>query len=81
MTTEAEIPVEERILQLLHHLGIERTHIAASTPSDWQGLVTAYPELILSLTLVFPRTIDPGILKTLAPRLLVFSGGMPLVIN
>ena len=28
MITEVELPVEERLLQLLQHLGIERTHVA-----------------------------------------------------
>ena len=74
MATEAELPVEERILHLLQHLGIQQAHFAASTPADWQGLVAAHPEVISSLSLVFPRTIDSGILKTLAPRVLAFSG-------
>jgi SAM-dependent methyltransferase len=74
LTTESEIPVEERILQLLHHLGIQQAHFAASNPLDWQGLVTAHPEVIASLTIVTPRNIDYGVLGTLAPRLLVFNG-------
>ena len=39
MATEAELPVEEGILQLLQHLGIKQGHLVASRPSDWQGLV------------------------------------------
>ena len=74
MSTEVELPVEERILQLLQHLGIQQAHFAASTPSDWQGLVTAHPEVISSLTLVTPRAVDPSVLGTIAPRLLVFNG-------
>ena len=46
----------------------------ASNPLDWQGLVTTHPEFIESLTLVTPRHIDPSVLGTLAPRLLVFNG-------
>ena len=74
MATEAELPVEERILQLLQHLDIKQAHFAASNPADWQGLVTVHPEIVSSLTLVSPRAIVPGILGTLAPRLLVFNG-------
>ena len=74
MTTESETSVEGRILQVLQYLGIERAHFAASNPLDWQGLVTTHPEFIESLTLVTPRSIDPGVLETLAPRLLVFNG-------
>ena len=74
MATEAELPVEERILQLLQHLGIQQAHFAASNSLDWQGLVTAHPEVITSLTLVTPRAVDPSVLGTIAPRLLVFNG-------
>ena len=74
MTTEGEIPVEERILQVLQHLGIEKAHFAASTPSDWAGLVTVHSEVISSLTLVSPRAINPSVLGPLTPRLLVFNG-------
>ncbi len=74
MTTEPELPVEERILQLLRHLGIQQAHFAASNPVDWQGLVTNHPEVISSLTLVTPRAIDPSVVGTTASRLLVFNG-------
>ena len=74
MAREAELPVDERILQVLEHLGIQQAHFAASNPLDWQGLVTTHPEVISSLTLVSPRAIDPGVLGTLASRLLVFNG-------
>ena len=74
MAVEAELPVEERIHQLLQHLGIKQAHFAASNPVDWQGLVTAHPEVISSLTLVTPRSIDPSIARTIASRLLVFNG-------
>ena len=63
MTTEAELPVEERILRLLQHLGIQKAHFAASNPADWQGLVTAHPEVVSSLTLVTPRALDPNVAR------------------
>ena len=74
MTTEGEVPVEERILQLLHHLGIRQAHFAASNIGDWRGLAKYHSEVISSLTLVSPRAIDPSVLGPLAPRLLVFNG-------
>ena len=74
MTIEAELPVEERICQLLEHLGIRQAHFAVSSLSDWRGLVAAHPEVISSLTLVSPRAIDPSLLSPLASRLLVFNG-------
>ena len=74
MTIESGISVEERILQVLQHLGMQQAHFAASRPADWRGLVTGHPEVIASLTLVTPSAIDSGVLGTLAPRLLVFNG-------
>jgi ubiquinone/menaquinone biosynthesis C-methylase UbiE len=74
MATEVDIPVEERILQLLQHLGIQQAHFAARRAEDWQGLATAHPEAIASLTLLCPGGIDPSALGALASRLLVLTG-------
>jgi ubiquinone/menaquinone biosynthesis C-methylase UbiE len=74
MTTEVERPIEERIVQVLQHLGIAQAHIAARVPGDWQGLATTHPESIASLTLVCPQGMEPNILGPLASRLLVISG-------
>lgn len=74
MVPDLELTVEERLVQLLQHLGIARAHIAANRSADWQGLATAHPDLIASLTLVCPSAIDPGALHPLASRLLVVTG-------
>ena len=74
MAAGAELPVDERILQLLRHLGILQAHFAASNPVDWQGLVAAHPEVVSSLTLITPRAVDPAVASAVAPRLLVFNG-------
>jgi pimeloyl-ACP methyl ester carboxylesterase len=74
MTTKVEPPIEERILQVLRHLGLAQVHIAARVPGDWQDLATTHPESIRSLTLVCPQGMEPGILGPLASRLLVISG-------
>ncbi len=74
MATEADLPVEERILQLLQHLGIQQAHFTGRTPRDWTGLVSAYPEVFSSLTLVGPTGIDPHTVMSLSSRLLVFNG-------
>ncbi len=74
MTTEVELPVEERLLQILQHLGIQQAHFAARGVGDWGGLAARYPDYIASLTLICPRGMDPNTLGTLAPRLLVFAG-------
>src|ERR687887_1837188 len=72
--TEVELPVEERLLQLLQHLGIARAHVAARGGGDWGGLAAQHRDRIASLTLICPRGMDPSTLATLAPRLLVFVG-------
>jgi hypothetical protein len=61
----AELPVEQRILQLFEHLGISQAHLASRMPQDWKGFVTTYPERVASLTLVCPSGVDP---RALQPR-------------
>ena len=75
MTTEQNLPVEDRILQLLQHLGIQEAHFGARVPADWQGLATNYPEVISSLTLVCPPSgTDLDVLSMAARQLLVLNG-------
>jgi ubiquinone/menaquinone biosynthesis C-methylase UbiE len=74
MTTETALPVEERIRQLLQHLGIDQAHVAGRLPVDWTGLATTSPEVFSSLTLVGPLSVDPHTVGRLASRLLVFNG-------
>ena len=69
-----ELPVEERLWQLLQHLGIERAHFAARGGGDWGGLAAKHPDCIASLSLICPRGMDPSPLSALAPRLLVLAG-------
>ena len=52
MATEAVLTVEERLYQLLRHLGVDQAHFAGWMPQDWGGLVAKYPQVISSLTLV-----------------------------
>lgn len=73
MATATPLPTSACILAVLRHLGIERAHIAARDARDWQSFAAAYPERIASLTLVCPQGMDPGILRPLASRLLVFA--------
>jgi len=79
MTKEAEPPLDERIVQVLRHLGITRAHIAARMAPDWQGLTARQTDLVASLTLVCPATIDPNGLAPVASLLAVFTGdqGLP----
>jgi len=74
MPSATPLPVEERILQLLQHLGIDRAHFAARTPGDWTGLATRFPERFDSFTLVGPGTFPAETVRNLSSRLLVFTG-------
>src|SRR5262245_42441766 len=55
------LPLEDRLVQLLQHFGLERVHVAATVPADWRALVTAHAERITSLTLVCPVGIDSAL--------------------
>jgi ubiquinone/menaquinone biosynthesis C-methylase UbiE len=74
MTTGADLSVADRLAQVLRHVGIERTHFAASILTDITGFVQAHPERIASLTLVCPPRLDPGPLRALGARLLIIAG-------
>ena len=64
--------VEERLRQLLHHLGIDKAHFAGRVPEDWVGLATRFPEVLSSLTVI--GGFDPRTVEHLATRLLVVIG-------
>jgi SAM-dependent methyltransferase len=69
--------VEARLAQLLAHLGLDQAHFAARLDNDWMGLVVHRPELVTSLTLVCPGTLDATALRPLASRLLVVNDDAP----
>ena len=73
MTTAAGLPVEERLRQLLQHLGIDHANFAGRLPRDWTGLATTSPEVFTSLSLVAPTALDPQTVGPLASRLLVVN--------
>jgi ubiquinone/menaquinone biosynthesis C-methylase UbiE len=74
LITKTDIPLEERISQLLQHLSIEKAHFAARIPRDWQAVLAAYPKSVSSLTLLCPRRVEARSLVALASRLLVVTG-------
>ena len=69
--------IDALIAVLLQHLGIENAHFAARLDSDWTELVIHRPELIRSLTLVCPPSIDAAAIRAIASRLLVINGDQP----
>jgi SAM-dependent methyltransferase len=74
MTTDMPLAVEQRLTDLLQHLGLAKVHVAARTPRDWQGFVLTAPERIASLTLVCPQTLDGPALRALTARCLLVTG-------
>ena len=78
MTNEIDTPIEDKIVEVLRQLGIQRAHFASRGLNDWQGLAVGYPQALASLTLVCPLGFDSQTLAPLSDRLLVFnadSGG------
>ena len=74
MTTEINTSVEESIVGILRHLGIERAHFASRNLGDWRSLAVNFPDCVASLTLICPLGFDSMALAPLADRLLVFNG-------
>ncbi len=74
MTTQANQAIEERIFQLLRHLSVERAHFAASMPRDWEGIVTAHPDIVSSLTLVCPMGVNLAALRVNPQPVLIVTG-------
>lgn len=72
MTADTAEPVEDRLRQVLRHLGIERAHLAGRLAHDWAGLATRHPEMVASLTLL--NSFEPRHVERLAARVLVVTG-------
>src|SRR6516225_8122709 len=73
MTVQTALTVEERIRQLLRHLGIDQAHFACWLAQDWAGLVAKSPRVISSLTLI-GGSFDPRAVEHLAAKLLMVTG-------
>ncbi len=74
MTIPTEQTVAERIKDLLRHFGVERAHFAASMPRDWEGFITAHPDMVSSLTFVCPMGLNLEALRANGPPLLIVTG-------
>ena len=72
MTEAAALTVEERLRQLLGHLGIAQAHFVTRVPDDSPGLARRCPEMVSSLTAI--GGVDPQAVEPLAARLLVITG-------
>lgn len=74
MTQSIDTPLEQRLIELLRHLGIERAHFAACMPRDWLGLLNEHKHAVASLTLICPMGIELAALGTTPPPVLVVTG-------
>src|SRR2546426_5123574 len=74
MPTDAQSPVDTRLVQLFRHVGLDQVHIAARVTADWRGLAAPRPETMVSLTLVCPTGLEATPLGALASRVLVLTG-------
>ena len=73
-----ELTTQDRIVQLLDHLGIEQAHFAANMREDWGELAATYPARIRSLALVCPDIPDVLLLqKHVAQRLVILADAPP----
>jgi SAM-dependent methyltransferase len=74
MTAGSQRAVEDCLIDLFQHLGIDRAHVAAGqqVASDWLGLATRYGERIASLSLVSPRPRPE--LRTLQCPVFILAG-------
>lgn len=60
-----EVDIEHRLSDLMSHLNLKSAHFAARTNSDWRTLVRNRPDLIESLALIAPPSVDPDVTATL----------------
>ncbi|MCY4486175.1 MAG: methyltransferase domain-containing protein [Deltaproteobacteria bacterium] len=74
MVQQESQPVEERVVELLRHLGIGKAHVAAYLPGDWSGLLERHPSAVASLTLICPRGMKIELLRPHRDRMMVVTG-------
>ena len=74
MTNPSPILLEERLIELMRHLGVERAHFAACMPRDWVGLLTRHRHKVASLTLMCPMGIELAPLIDDPPPILIVTG-------
>ena len=72
MTTS--MPLVERLLALLDHLGLSAAHFAAQMPGDLVDLVLEHPNRVAGLVLAAPSRLDPAAFTGIADRLLMIAG-------
>jgi SAM-dependent methyltransferase len=68
------VPLADRLVALLDHLGVTRAHTASQIPSDIAGLAAAHPERLGGIVCVTPVRLDPVPFARVGPRVLLVAG-------
>ena len=68
-----QLPLTDRLIAVLDHLGIGQAHIASQIPGDMAGLVAARPERIGGIVCVTPIRLDPAPFAGVADRMLMVA--------
>ena len=66
--------VTKRLLALLDHLGIDKTHVATQIPADIAGLAMQQAERLGGIVMCTPVRLDPAPFANAAERVLMISG-------
>ena len=69
-----DLSTPARLVRVLDHLGLGRTHVAAMIPGDIAALPAATPDRLAGVVFCTPFFLDPAPFAKLADRVLLVSG-------
>jgi SAM-dependent methyltransferase len=73
MDDKRDIPLPQRLIALLDHLGIQQAHVAAQIPGDIADLVAQHGDRVAGVVLCVPTRLDPVAFTKAAARTLLIS--------
>ena len=74
MMADSGLTVEERLVRVVQHLGLQQAHVTGGSPADIAGLLRTHPDMVASLTLVCPARLPPQAVQPCSDRLLIIVG-------
>ena len=69
-----QLPLTDRLIAVLDHLGIGQAHIASQIPGDMAGLVATHPGRVGGIVCVTPIRLDPAPFAGVADRMMMVAG-------
>ncbi|MBV9198894.1 MAG: methyltransferase domain-containing protein [Alphaproteobacteria bacterium] len=69
-----DISATDRLVALMHHLGLDAAYFGTPIPRDISGLATAHPERMAGAVLCVPSRLDPAPFAEIADRVLMITG-------